>query len=301
MNGSGLVDVAIGMAFLFLVFSLVVSGINEAITRALAWRSRHLWSALRELLDGGTDTSRGDERPNLTQTVSAASPLTEQLRAHPLVHQLEGKARKAVTALDPHSRISRIPPTDFSRALLDVLVEGDPAIHTVGDAVAAIEALPEGDLRTQLLTLASEANGQLDKLRGAVGEWFDGRMEALSRTYKSRVKWFLVVIGLIVAGVLNVDAVGAATTFYRDAALRAAVVQQATNLVDSCDEDKEVADCLKREVEKTDGALRLPVGWPDPDGIQAFQVFGWILAGIAIGQGAPFWFDLLRKASRLRS
>jgi hypothetical protein len=58
---------------------------------------------------------------------------------------------------------------------------------------------------------------------------------------------------------------------------------------------------VKREVGKTDDAIRLPVGWPDPDGTHESEVVGWILAGIAVSQGAPFWFDLLRKAMKLRS
>jgi hypothetical protein len=37
MLTSGLLDVVIGLIFLFLVFSLIVSGVNEA-TGALAWR-----------------------------------------------------------------------------------------------------------------------------------------------------------------------------------------------------------------------------------------------------------------------
>jgi hypothetical protein len=49
------------MLFVFLVFSLVVSGINEGITRVLASRSRQLWRAVRELLDGRAGT--GDQRP----------------------------------------------------------------------------------------------------------------------------------------------------------------------------------------------------------------------------------------------
>ena len=36
MFGSGIVDLVIGMLFVFLVFSLLVSGVNEAIMRIVA-------------------------------------------------------------------------------------------------------------------------------------------------------------------------------------------------------------------------------------------------------------------------
>jgi hypothetical protein len=78
--GSGLLDVVLGLIFLFLIFSLVVSGVNEAATRVLAWRSRHLWRALRELLEGEALSTVKDQRPALAvpqeiaSSIGAASP-----------------------------------------------------------------------------------------------------------------------------------------------------------------------------------------------------------------------------------
>jgi hypothetical protein len=134
-----------------------------------------------------------------------------------------------------------------------------------------------------------------------IGEWFDARMETLSSAYRRHTKWVLVVVGLIVALAFNVDAIGAAQRLYRDPALRSEVAQQATSVVASCEGNTYIPGCTRHQVEKIDTAIRLPVGWPDPDGIQWFQVIEWLIAAVALGQGAPFWFDLLRKAGKLRS
>lgn len=70
MNISGIVGTVIGIIFVFLVFSLVVSGVNEAITRVLAWRSRHLWRTLRQLMDGAGKKLTEDQRPKPREVAS---------------------------------------------------------------------------------------------------------------------------------------------------------------------------------------------------------------------------------------
>lgn len=301
MSISGVVDVVVGIIFIFLVFSLMVSGVNEAIARLVEWRSRHLWRAIGRMVEGGSQklttdlrpkakTLAGDQRPDLSSL-----SLTDRLYVHPLILQLEGRV-----ATD-RSRLSRIPSVDFARALIDLLVpngEGRTSVEQVREGVLGLPA--DSPLRAPLLAVVSEAGDHLAHLQQGLGEWYDARMESLSRAYKRHVKWLLLAVGLVVASAFNVDALGAAERLYRDDALRAAVVQQAARVVEGCEGNADIVTCTREQVEDVDQAIRLPVGWPDPDGIDALEVVGWLLAGIALGQGAPFWFDLLRRAGRLR-
>jgi hypothetical protein len=293
MIGSDVVDVVIGILFIFLVFSLVVSGVNEAVTRLFAWRSRHLWRALRQLLDGERGGVASDERP--TGADATSQKWTDKLYAHPLILQLEGRLATS------RSRLSNIPAPDFSRAMLDLLVPEADGQVTTEQVQEALRDLPDGPLKESLLPLVKTAGGQLADLQQEIGDWFDSRMEALSRTYKRHVKWVLVAVGIAVALAFNVDAIGAAQRLYRDEALRTAVADQATSVVAACEDEGDVTACTREEVGKVDSAIRLPVGWPDPDGVGWVQGLGWLVAGVALGQGAPFWFDVLRKAGRLRS
>lgn len=292
MFTSGMIDVVIGVIFVFLVFSLIVSGVNEAITRLFEWRSRHLWRALRELLDGQTLKGSEDARPVLGGTDDS---WTGKLYAHPLVSQLERRLRT-------RSRISRIPTADFSRALIDLVIPADGDPTTVDQVRARVKALPDGTpLKEPMLSILSVTGQNIDDLRQDVGDWFDSRMRALSRVYKSHTRWLLLVIALVVALAFNVDAIGAADQLYRNDALRAAVAQEATSVASSCEAAEDPVQCTRDKVGTVDTAVRLPVGWPDPDGIAGWQWLGWLVAAIALSQGAPFWFDLLRKASSLRS
>jgi hypothetical protein len=293
MIGSDVVDMVVGILFVFLIFSLVVSGVNEAISRLVGWRSRHLWRALRRLLDGERSELGTDQRPEGADPTS--QKWAERLYAHPLILQLEGRIPTA------RSRLSSIPTEDFSRAILDLLVPDADGPISVDQLRAAIRDLPEGQLKSSLSALLKTAGDSVTNIRQEIGDWFDSRMEALSRSYKRHVKWVLVTVGIGVALAFNVDAIGTANRLYRDEALRTAVADQASAVAAACEGEADISACTRERIGKVDDAIRLPVGWPDPDGITALQVFGWLVAGIGLGQGAPFWFDLLGKAGKLRS
>ena len=296
MFGSGVIDLVIGVFFVFLIFSLIVSGVNEAITRALAWRSRHLWRSLRKLLDGADPTTMRDQRP--TATAGQGQDWTGRLYAHPLIKQLEGRLP---TAVSTRSRLARIPSSDFSRALIDLLVPDGNGETTVAQVRSAVQSLPASSpLSAPLLAILSEAGDQLEQLRQNIGDWFDSRMEALSGAYRRHAKYVMVAVGLVVAIVFNVDAIHVTQKLYRDPALRAAVAQQATDLVAKCEGDADPATCARDSVAQVDTAMTLPVGWGDGSD-HDLRFLGWPIAAIALGQGAPFWFDLLRKTGRLRS
>ncbi|MGR6921750.1 hypothetical protein ACU635_46530 [[Actinomadura] parvosata] len=49
------VDLALGLVVAFLLLSLLVSGLNEAVVRVLSIRSKFLWAYLRDTLDGVAD------------------------------------------------------------------------------------------------------------------------------------------------------------------------------------------------------------------------------------------------------
>jgi hypothetical protein len=299
VNFSGAFDVVIGLLFVFLVFSLVVSGIYEAGARLLASRSRLLWSSLRSLLDG--DTEKGDRRP----LVGAPSDLSlaDELYAHPLIRQLE--VRRS-TEMFKKSRLSHVPATDFGRAIVDVLVPAGTDATSVQQVRTAInEASIPDSVKRSLLPIASDSAATLDQVRTDIGDWFDSRMAAASRLYRRNTRWIMVCIGFVVVLGFNVNALGVTEELYQDDAMRVAVAEQATGIVDTCaseqpDRDK-VNDCARVEVAKIEGQVALPVGWgQDRRDIDGWHVLGWLIAGVAVAQGAPFWFDLLRRGSRLR-
>jgi len=167
--------------------------------------------------------------------------------------------------------------------------------------------VPNPELRTAILTLIDEADGDLDRARRNIEDWYDAMMGRVSGWYKRHTTVLMLALGCLVAAGINADTVTIATALSNDAALRSAVVSAA---------EQRAATPLTAPV--TDGAvdsLSLPLGWvgataqnaADPRRIPGtaqgwlLKVFGILLTGLAISQGSPFWFDLLNKFIIVRS
>lgn len=303
-------EVAIGLVLIFLVFSLVVSGVYEAVAKVLAWRAKSLWAAIHVLVGTAATPAEaklgqrlkdaapiGDVRPRVGAVPHAAGSVTAKLYAHPLVGGLEQRKDGVKTRLD------MIEPSSFARALIDVLVPDGEEKTSVDKWAAAVESnttLPAA-LKRQLAVLLREAGGDYNSLRSKIETWFDSQMTALTRQYRKRARLFTVVFGLVVASVCNVDAVRATQRLYNDDVTRAALVSQADGLVSTCEgkSGDDLATCLRTTGDTIGKSVELPVGWKDAD-ITVVSPLGWVLAGLAISQGAPFWYDVLKRAMRYR-
>jgi len=106
------IDLAIGLILAFLLLSLLVSGINEAIVRLLGIRSKFLWAYLRDTLDGSEDGrswipskiadvfaklpfSKDDPRP--VHSSDPAPAVVEPMRVDPAAVLAAEEAREQVS------------------------------------------------------------------------------------------------------------------------------------------------------------------------------------------------------------
>jgi hypothetical protein len=90
MNIPVIVDVAIGLIFIYLILSLLASEILELIATVLQWRAKHLRQAIINLLAGDTITD---------QNIESAKRLTKDLYNHPLLNDLNQEARGLFSTL----------------------------------------------------------------------------------------------------------------------------------------------------------------------------------------------------------
>ncbi len=86
MNIPFILDLAIGLIFVYLILSLLASEIQELITTLLQWRAEHLKKSI-EVLIGGTKESEETRKARI---------LANQLYAHPLIKDLNQEAKGAV-------------------------------------------------------------------------------------------------------------------------------------------------------------------------------------------------------------
>jgi hypothetical protein len=317
LTGNAALDVAIGLAFVFLLFSILCAAVQEGIAGIFDLRSARLEAGLRNLLEdrggaqqGGSPTAVGDVPPADPGGPPSQTPtngngnITEQVLGHGLIRGLYQDSRLLFRRR--RRGPSYIPSRTFALALLNVIApknEADPLADVRVEIAGA--GLPSGT-KNALLTLANGVAEDRDELRKLVEEWFDGAMARVSGWYKRRTQITICVLSLLVAVGLNVNTVSIADRLIHDDSVRAAVVQQA---VKSPPEPGASLDTTADEITKVQ-KLGLPLGWSKAEGDPSRPDFndhlgrtigGWLLTFIALSLGAPFWFDTLSKLARLRN
>ncbi len=321
MFGLDMLDVAIGVVFLYLVMSLIASAAIEFIEVLLQYRGRDLLRGIAELIDNDT--------------------ILANVYKHPLIASLYRDDFKDVTKagwLSKRKLPSYIPARNFALALFDELgvpldgatAAAPPPAGAVAPlpAAAAPIALPVGFATTgvhqAIGNLVKAAANNATKARENVEEWFNASMDRVSGWYKRRTHWILAGVGLLAAAAMNVDSIAVATKLAADKPLRDAIVKTATDYAKTekppqsatpvtststyDEKNAALAAASKRltgEVQRLD-SLGLPIGWKDypwpSDPFEQFtRILGILITAFAVTLGAPFWFDVLNKIIVVRS
>jgi hypothetical protein len=281
------VEVVIGLSFMFFLMSIVASAANEAIAGIFKLRARSLEQGIKNLLTGSTKPPEGDLE------------IVRELYEHALVSGYgKGTGKNGPSYLSSRS---------FRNAFLDVtdLLEatatpaGDPIpVEEVRAAVQEkIDALPNQHLKDSLTAIWRSVNKDAAEFREGVERWFDRSMERVSGWYKRRAQLILFIVGLVVSIAINASALTAADRLWKENGFRKGLVAQ----VEHQQESTTGTDALGRLED-----LGFPIGWeeanrPDDLGAWLLAFLGWLITGLAVTLGAPFWFDALGKVSNLRT
>lgn len=402
-----IIQVAIGMFFVFSLLALLVTQLNTFIANLLNWRAKNLKDGLVNLVS--------DKE---LQAKILAHPLIRMVEANvpPSAHLTIEQAKDIVDKVKI-TKVTYIRPDTFVEALISLLsAEGGNTFFDTFEQV--LDGLPDGDqkyklremlrdlqsfgttdtsqLRSAVLQLEDETHKQwlsyaleeaekmlgrasvksgqmipllegirrikdrafqdavktilvtaqsLDEARSKLENWFDDGMGRTSELYKRKIGWVSLIVGFVIALVLNVDTMQLARSLWGDESLRqsvAAVAQQAAqqNALGSAEGQPQPADPQAAtaqsaaELQKTLSQLlelNLPIGWEftsyTPEDVRAaiaagqpdpttntrnawalvpfshsnwltnllWKLVGLIVTAIAAAQGAPFWFDMLKR------
>jgi hypothetical protein len=224
MFNSSIIDVAIGLVFVFLTLSLICSAANEGIESILKKRAKNLERGIRELLGDLSAPAAPDARqggatvpPAPGQQPSGAADankadqtstdFVELLYNHGLINSLyRGKYGETPLSKLP----SYIPSANFALAVLDLR--------------KTVKSLPR-NLQSALDTFDMKAKGDLDMLQRELENWYDSSMDRVSGWYKRQTQLIVVSLGLVAAIVLNVDSLYIARRLSTDPNLRQSVAR----------------------------------------------------------------------------
>jgi len=233
MFGSDILDVVIGMVFIFLLLSLVCSALNELLEALLKNRARDLERGIGHMI--------GDP--------ANASKFIDAIYNHGMVNSLFKGAYPAPRKGDLPSYI---PAKNFALAVMD-LVKSPPAGVTI-----------PRNVEDALRSAESAATGNAAKVQASLEAWFNNAMDRVSGWYKCRVQWIILVLGLIVAIALNADTLRIARSLANDASLRKGLVATAEARASRPPALAGTAAADQQQIEQdlaTLDSLGLPIGW----------------------------------------
>ena len=259
-----ILDVAIGMIFIYLLLSLMCTAATEIIELMLKKRAIDLERGIRELLVPGSNSGSLD--------------IVRDLYNHPLINGLFGglyedsRIATRVRWVRRTALPSYIPARNFSLALMDIIrpgvTPGGPAGGPSGstDALApppfpaspapvvvnvaagpapvvvpppppvpnpsltalrdALLASPQITERIKqgLIPLLDAAGNDMARVRENIEGWYNASMDRVSSWYKRRAQVTILILGLFIAITLNVDTITVAKRLSTDKALRESLV-----------------------------------------------------------------------------
>ncbi|MBD0262506.1 MAG: hypothetical protein ICV78_07195 [Tolypothrix sp. Co-bin9] len=208
----------------------------------------------------------------------------------------------------------------------------------LAESIDLIEKLPKSVV-DNLTVLGKRAQSRIQTteegihtLQKEIERTFDSSMERASGVYKRNAKGVAIMLGLSLAIIANADAFHMISRLSKDSALRETITNNAGEILLKNQNNQAFAnpnsqgepdnsatlDVIREQADRALDNVALPIGWSDvnlnqqiawtPNKNQSFpflrilyMIPGWIFSGIAIGMGAPFWFDLLGKFVNVRN
>jgi len=304
MIDNAVLDVVIGLVFIYCIYSLFATIINEFIASLFNMRARTLKRAIKRML---TD----NEKNNLDKK------LFDAFFEHPLIKYMSsGFLNRTPSYLSQEN---------FSKTLLDILKKYDSPetvnelqkINNKLEELGKKKDLPDWDSDTIKLisSFLTDSKNDLDKFKEKLEKWFNDTMDRASGWYKRQTQLIILFSALVIAIAFNVNTFEIISRLSKDKAAREQLVFISENYVK--DHKLSVTDSstvkrLDSLVARADSVYKTDIepvnkimglGWRSwDDFFEGFwdSILGCFVTALALSLGAPFWFDLLSKVVKLR-
>src|SRR5713226_5048420 len=195
MFNSSILDVAIGLTFVYLLLALMGTTVNEWWAQMRRLRSRTLQEGMLRLL---TDPK-----------------LSADFYDHQLIKALMGADGK---------HPSYIPASTFAHVLIDLVSQGKDDIASLR---AGVDGLPKTEIKRALAALIKGTDATIATAQAKIEGWFNDVMDRVSGVYKRKTQVITVIVAFIITIFANADTLQIATRLWTDPTLRAQIVEQA--------------------------------------------------------------------------
>ncbi len=233
MFNSVVLDVVIGLVFIYLLYSLLVTVIQEMIATVFNFRAKILQRAIvRMLEDDEKFKSAFSSLSHLFRSkgnLSGKHSLSYDFYNHPLIKFLGENTR--------HKAPSYIDKETFSKVLTDLL-RGENV--KPGDDVSSFiqQSLDDKKVKwgtsgigdqtlSYLNSIWADAEGDVSRFRAYLENWFEETMLRATGWYKRHTRFIVFVVGLAIVILFNVNTIEIVNKLEKDPKIREQIVQQA--------------------------------------------------------------------------
>jgi len=233
MLNSGIIDIVIGLVFIYLLYSLLTTIIQEIIASHFGFRGKMLERAIFRMLEDDNKFNSRFKSVFYLFKKSGNGGVKDSASGvfynHPLI--------KFLGESDCRNRPSYLNRDCFSKVIVDLL-RGEQ-VKPEDDVTALIQKSLD-DQRTNwgnakistethsfLKSIWADAKGDVPKFRKNLENWYDETMDRASGWYKKHTQFVLFFVGLTISIVFNVDTLKIIERLEKDPKLREQLVQQA--------------------------------------------------------------------------
>lgn len=325
-----IIDISIGLIFVYALFSFITSSILELIMVLLKERAKLLELALQEIFK----VIGGDPKDFLKQFYKSVfiAPLFQG--------DISDKKLPAY-----------IPSTRFASAIIELSKNPQNPDNGFANLLNRIKAGYASSVTTVSSPTAPAAPADTTPVANTVplmehdmlARYFDENMQRVTSWYRRYTRWWLFAIGLLLAVSVNIDTVRMVRELSQSQELRESIVKQvlespqtkelllqevhtqqttgqpcvADGQASNNGADNAGIDCeqqIRQEIVKRLNIANdfgLPIGWTEQEKTEwkrsenwashILKCLGWLLTAVALSIGASSWFDLLNQLINLRT
>lgn len=240
-------DVFIGLVFVFLLYSLLATIVQELIAQILNLRAGMLVKTIRILLDDRKETGSnvfvrwlnhiGDNIYHFFCPLDK-NKLSKAFYTVPVIKYLSQSSFKSKPAYISSNNfattiINLLRGNDFDgtepqmNAIYRTLFEQNQVVS--GESTKQVITTIDPETLSQLKQLYIDAQKDIDRFQALLEKWFDETMERATGWYKKQTQWILLIIGFVFAVSFNIDTIAISTLLAKDETARENLVQLAIN------------------------------------------------------------------------
>ena len=237
MTGLVYLDIAIGVIFLILVFSLFAGALQEAISAIFNLRAKSVYAGIWRMIGNKTEfdkfwdtplidslkgpTSWWNHKPDAAGNAAKRNPseVPTEIFTKSVIHRLRDELQEDVKARYKDD-------VDKLKAELEAVTLGDLPVL----ARRVVERVREdnaSDLAKRVAIVLEGVEAKAEHIEAAINGWYDDTRQRFAGWYTRRTQWILVLIGLVLAVLTNTDPIRYGQELRENDALRKNVVAMA--------------------------------------------------------------------------